>query len=53
MPQMAPISWLTLFFIFSFTLILFNVKTYYCNIPSLPKFTQLKMSSKKDLTWKW
>nr|YP_009689685.1 ATP synthase F0 subunit 8 [Trichoprosopon pallidiventer]QEE94427.1 ATP synthase F0 subunit 8 [Trichoprosopon pallidiventer] len=53
MPQMAPISWLTLFIIFSFTLILFNMKIFYCNIPMMPKLTQFSTLSKSQLNWKW
>nr|YP_010533740.1 ATP synthase F0 subunit 8 [Sabethes tarsopus]UXX46891.1 ATP synthase subunit 8 [Sabethes tarsopus] len=53
MPQMAPISWLTLFFIFSITLILFNMKIYYCNIFSLPQLSQSLTFKKNMLNWKW
>nr|YP_009479364.1 ATP synthase F0 subunit 8 [Sabethes glaucodaemon]AVV61100.1 ATP synthase F0 subunit 8 [Sabethes glaucodaemon] len=53
MPQMAPISWLTLFFIFSITFMLFIMKTYYCNILSLPQTSQSLMFKKNSLNWKW
>nr|UQJ73528.1 ATP synthase F0 subunit 8 [Diamesa sp. 3XL] len=54
MPQMAPISWLVLFLVFSITLILFNVMNYYCVLPK-----NLSTSEKKNsfltspLNWKW
>nr|UQJ73489.1 ATP synthase F0 subunit 8 [Diamesa sp. 11XL] len=54
MPQMAPISWLVLFLVFSLTLILFNVLNYYCVLPKT-----LNASEKKNsfltaaLNWKW
>nr|ALO76268.1 ATP synthase F0 subunit 8 [Leucocelis sp. LEU01] len=51
MPQMAPLSWLTLFIIFCITFILFNVLNYYCFLypvkTTLPKKTTLKIN------WKW
>nr|YP_009479338.1 ATP synthase F0 subunit 8 [Sabethes belisarioi]AVV61074.1 ATP synthase F0 subunit 8 [Sabethes belisarioi] len=53
MPQMAPISWLTLFLIFSITLILFNTKIYYCNIIPLPQLSQSLTFKKNYLNWKW
>nr|YP_009689672.1 ATP synthase F0 subunit 8 [Sabethes undosus]QEE94401.1 ATP synthase F0 subunit 8 [Sabethes undosus] len=53
MPQMAPISWLTLFLIFSITFLLFIMKIYYCNFLSLPQKSQLIMKKKNMLNWKW
>nr|YP_009689711.1 ATP synthase F0 subunit 8 [Wyeomyia confusa]QEE94453.1 ATP synthase F0 subunit 8 [Wyeomyia confusa] len=53
MPQMAPISWLILFFIFSFTLMMFNTKIYYCYSPILPKISQSLMFKKNNMNWKW
>nr|YP_010022527.1 ATP synthase F0 subunit 8 [Fannia scalaris]QOP39375.1 ATP synthase F0 subunit 8 [Fannia scalaris] len=37
MPQMAPISWLSLFIIFSITFMIFNMMNYYSFNPSMPK----------------
>nr|YP_010225767.1 ATP synthase F0 subunit 8 [Propsilocerus paradoxus]UDD74644.1 ATP synthase F0 subunit 8 [Propsilocerus paradoxus] len=54
MPQMAPISWLILFFVFFITMILFNIMNYYCFF-----FKNLNQNSKKNnliknsLNWKW
>nr|YP_009992935.1 ATP synthase F0 subunit 8 [Felderimyia fuscipennis]QNO34145.1 ATP synthase F0 subunit 8 [Felderimyia fuscipennis] len=53
MPQMAPISWLLLFTIFSITFILFNVINYYTSAPQLPQSTMLKNKLTTPLNWKW
>nr|YP_010533714.1 ATP synthase F0 subunit 8 [Sabethes bipartipes]UXX46865.1 ATP synthase subunit 8 [Sabethes bipartipes] len=53
MPQMAPINWLILFFIFSITLMLFNMKTYYCNMNSIPQLSQSLSFKKNYMNWKW
>uniref|UniRef100_UPI0030031A7C ATP synthase F0 subunit 8 n=1 Tax=Phyllothelys sinense TaxID=2908865 RepID=UPI0030031A7C len=52
MPQMMPLNWLMLFFLFSIILILFNTMNYYI---SLNKFTPLitKKMLIKSLNWKW
>nr|YP_010519754.1 ATP synthase F0 subunit 8 [Rhaphidophora quadrispina]UXP34377.1 ATP synthase F0 subunit 8 [Rhaphidophora quadrispina] len=52
MPQMAPISWLFLFSLFSLTLILFCITNYFINIPNTPKSTQ-KNILLNSLNWKW
>nr|YP_010587760.1 ATP synthase F0 subunit 8 [Tanytarsus formosanus]WAB46369.1 ATP synthase F0 subunit 8 [Tanytarsus formosanus] len=54
MPQMAPMMWLILFFLFSFIFIMFNMLNYY----NFLKFNK-NIISKKDLKnfeflyWKW
>nr|YP_010878898.1 ATP synthase F0 subunit 8 [Sambus kanssuensis]WHE42537.1 ATP synthase F0 subunit 8 [Sambus kanssuensis] len=51
MPQMAPLSWFTLYMIFFLTLMTFNLINFYLNQP-----TPLKMSNKKlmkSINWKW
>nr|YP_009689620.1 ATP synthase F0 subunit 8 [Limatus flavisetosus]QEE94323.1 ATP synthase F0 subunit 8 [Limatus flavisetosus] len=53
MPQMAPINWLILFIIFSITLMMFNMKIYYCNFPNMPQFQQSMTYKKNYLNWKW
>nr|YP_010046559.1 ATP synthase F0 subunit 8 [Coquillettidia linealis]QPJ78438.1 ATP synthase F0 subunit 8 [Coquillettidia linealis] len=53
MPQMAPISWLLLFFIFSFTLVIFNIKNYYCFYYSPLQLTQNININQHKLNWKW
>nr|UFZ13762.1 ATP synthase F0 subunit 8 [Acanthacorydalis asiatica] len=52
MPQMAPINWLILFFLFSIIMIMFNIMNYFIYSAPLPKSlsTNLKFNS---LTWKW
>nr|YP_009726962.1 ATP synthase F0 subunit 8 [Cryptotermes declivis]QIA95622.1 ATP synthase F0 subunit 8 [Cryptotermes declivis] len=52
MPQMMPMSWLSLFIMFSTTLILFATMNYYTMIP-LTKTDKKKETSQKNLNWKW
>nr|YP_010894940.1 ATP synthase F0 subunit 8 [Phortica variegata]QXG19615.1 ATP synthase F0 subunit 8 [Phortica variegata]QXG19628.1 ATP synthase F0 subunit 8 [Phortica variegata]WJW73453.1 ATP synthase F0 subunit 8 [Phortica variegata] len=53
MPQMAPISWLSLFLIFTVSFILFCILNYYSYIPTSPKSSNLKTSSLNSMNWKW
>uniref|UniRef100_A0AB38ZFT8 ATP synthase complex subunit 8 n=1 Tax=Bactrocera cinnabaria TaxID=3138142 RepID=A0AB38ZFT8_9MUSC len=53
MPQMAPIGWLSLFIIFSFTFILFSMMNYYSTIPQTPKSQVSNKHSTSTLNWKW
>nr|UDD74618.1 ATP synthase F0 subunit 8 [Monodiamesa sp. 2 CZ-2021a] len=54
MPQMAPISWLILFFIFSITMILFNIMNYYCTLPKNVNSELSKSNfSNNSMNWKW
>nr|AGZ19423.1 ATP synthase F0 subunit 8 [Polyphylla laticollis mandshurica] len=51
MPQMAPLNWLSLFFLFVWVLLLFNSINYF-SINYYP----MTYSTKKSLTqinWKW
>nr|YP_009729772.1 ATP synthase F0 subunit 8 [Copris tripartitus]QHW07551.1 ATP synthase F0 subunit 8 [Copris tripartitus] len=51
MPQMAPLSWLSLFIMFCLTFMIFNSLNFYSfNYPIKIKFIK-KMSSK--INWKW
>nr|WKU84031.1 ATP synthase F0 subunit 8 [Ocyptamus dimidiatus] len=52
MPQMAPISWLFLFLLFSIIFILFNMMNYFIYIPMTFKSKNLKISS-FSMNWKW
>nr|URX53283.1 ATP synthase F0 subunit 8 [Glyptotermes sp. 11 AB-2022a] len=52
MPQMMPLSWLTLFIVFSTTLILFNTMNYYSQTPLTKKKKNKKIKTSK-LNWKW
>nr|YP_010254866.1 ATP synthase F0 subunit 8 [Amphinemura claviloba]QUA05812.1 ATP synthase F0 subunit 8 [Amphinemura claviloba] len=52
MPQMAPISWLTLFIAFSLILLIFNFVNYYSFLPKSPEITQKTISS-NSMNWKW
>nr|ALO77196.1 ATP synthase F0 subunit 8 [Alleculinae sp. ALL01] len=51
MPQMAPLSWLTLMITFSLILIMFNVVNYYSLMYNI-KTKKIEMTQ-KEKTWKW
>nr|AVN67541.1 ATP synthase F0 subunit 8 [Pycnoscelus surinamensis] len=51
MPQMMPLSWLTLYIFFIMMLMMFSFTNYYSFIP-LPSSTK-KTISIKTLNWKW
>nr|YP_010032838.1 ATP synthase F0 subunit 8 [Parastratiosphecomyia szechuanensis]QOW38323.1 ATP synthase F0 subunit 8 [Parastratiosphecomyia szechuanensis] len=53
MPQMAPISWLILFVIFTITFILFNTLNYFCFFNKMPQTPQLINTSTNSMIWKW
>nr|WKU83852.1 ATP synthase F0 subunit 8 [Ceriana willistoni] len=54
MPQMAPISWLSLFILFTFIYILFNVMNYFIYLPPTPKKSQqLNKIDVIPMNWKW
>nr|WHM51917.1 ATP synthase F0 subunit 8 [Incisitermes schwarzi] len=52
MPQMMPLSWLTLFLMFSATLMLFATMNYYMVIPKTEPATK-KTILMKSMNWKW
>nr|YP_008081142.1 ATP synthase F0 subunit 8 [Thyridosmylus langii]AGH27219.1 ATP synthase F0 subunit 8 [Thyridosmylus langii] len=52
MPQMAPISWLTLFLYFSMIFLLFNCLNYFIISHKAP-MSESKMFSSNSLVWKW
>nr|YP_010946859.1 ATP synthase F0 subunit 8 [Rhabdoblatta similsinuata]WGO57616.1 ATP synthase F0 subunit 8 [Rhabdoblatta similsinuata] len=51
MPQMMPLSWLTLYLFFIMMLLIFSFINYYSFIPQ--PSTAKKMLSFKTLNWKW
>nr|YP_009166082.1 ATP synthase F0 subunit 8 [Drosophila albomicans]ACC94738.1 ATPase 8 [Drosophila kohkoa]ACC94741.1 ATPase 8 [Drosophila nasuta]ACC94744.1 ATPase 8 [Drosophila neohypocausta]ACC94750.1 ATPase 8 [Drosophila pulaua]ACC94760.1 ATPase 8 [Drosophila sulfurigaster sulfurigaster]QXG19433.1 ATP synthase F0 subunit 8 [Drosophila neonasuta] len=53
MPQMAPISWLLLFFFFTFSFLLFCSINYYSYMPSSPSSNELKNLNLNSMNWKW
>nr|YP_010999271.1 ATP synthase F0 subunit 8 [Synorthocladius bifidus]WPM93117.1 ATP synthase F0 subunit 8 [Synorthocladius bifidus] len=56
MPQMAPISWLILFIIFSMAFLSFNVLNYFCynnKKISMNKNSSMNKNNYKNLNWKW
>nr|WGO57915.1 ATP synthase F0 subunit 8 [Episymploce forficula] len=52
MPQMMPLSWLSLYIFFTSMLMLFTFMNYYSHIPS-PSVTSKKMINTKTMNWKW
>nr|QNE85651.1 ATP synthase F0 subunit 8 [Poecilobothrus nobilitatus] len=53
MPQMAPLSWLSLYIMFSITLILFCMVNYFIFIPLAPKKSKSEKMTKSSFNWKW
>nr|AFP16879.1 ATP synthase F0 subunit 8 [Impressosora ruficollis] len=51
MPQMSPLSWLTLFILFTLALVIINILNFYT--PILKKSPQPKMLKKMSTNWKW
>nr|YP_009971698.1 ATP synthase F0 subunit 8 [Palaestes abruptus]QNG56278.1 ATP synthase F0 subunit 8 [Palaestes abruptus]QNG56408.1 ATP synthase F0 subunit 8 [Palaestes abruptus] len=50
MPQMAPLSWLSLFFFFIFIFLMFNILNYFSFFYNIkPKTYQKKFK----INWKW
>nr|URX53049.1 ATP synthase F0 subunit 8 [Glyptotermes sp. 10 AB-2022a] len=52
MPQMMPLSWLTLFIMFSTTLILFASMNFYTHLPKTKTMKKHEIKS-KNMNWKW
>nr|AYU71310.1 ATP synthase F0 subunit 8 [Agrilinae sp. 1 ACP-2013] len=52
MPQMAPMSWLTLFMIFSITFMIFSALNYY-SVLYQPFIKKVKKTLTKKIDWKW
>nr|YP_008080657.1 ATP synthase F0 subunit 8 [Mecopoda niponensis]AFK15634.1 ATPase subunit 8 [Mecopoda niponensis] len=53
MPQMSPLSWLLLFLMFSFSLMIFTWLNYFIinTQPSNPQ--PMLLTSSSPLNWKW
>nr|WGO57967.1 ATP synthase F0 subunit 8 [Perisphaerus sp. 1 ZQW-2023b] len=51
MPQMMPLSWVTLYFMFIITMMIFSIMNYYLFI-NKPKYFK-KNIYMKSLNWKW
>nr|YP_009775103.1 ATP synthase F0 subunit 8 [Blaps rhynchoptera]QJA14889.1 ATP synthase F0 subunit 8 [Blaps rhynchoptera]QJA15159.1 ATP synthase F0 subunit 8 [Blaps rhynchoptera] len=52
MPQMAPLSWLTLMILFISMLILFNIINYF-SFSSTPEKESKIFKKKLTINWKW
>nr|YP_010026187.1 ATP synthase F0 subunit 8 [Oxytauchira flange]QOQ37031.1 ATP synthase F0 subunit 8 [Oxytauchira flange] len=53
MPQMSPIMWLSLFILFSITMMLFNNMNFFLYKPSILKKMESKPINMKNTHWKW
>nr|AVN68129.1 ATP synthase F0 subunit 8 [Protagonista lugubris] len=53
MPQMMPLSWLTLLTFFSIMFLLYNLTNYFSHIPMPMKPLMKKNIIMKMLNWKW
>nr|YP_010545648.1 ATP synthase F0 subunit 8 [Chrysops dissectus]UYG48431.1 ATP synthase F0 subunit 8 [Chrysops dissectus] len=53
MPQMAPISWLLLFIVFSLAFMMFNIMNYYSFLPPTPKSGETNNLTTSSFNWKW
>nr|WGO58006.1 ATP synthase F0 subunit 8 [Rhabdoblatta densimaculata] len=51
MPQMMPLSWLTLYLFFILMLLVFSFINYYSFIPS--PTSEKKLLSTNSMNWKW
>nr|YP_009564003.1 ATP synthase F0 subunit 8 [Gebiacantha plantae]QAX91353.1 ATP synthase F0 subunit 8 [Gebiacantha plantae] len=52
MPQMEPLMWLNLFFMFLISFSVYFIMNYYVKLPSKISSSSLKiMSPSKDWTW--
>nr|WGO57941.1 ATP synthase F0 subunit 8 [Hemithyrsocera longiseta] len=52
MPQMMPLSWLSLYFFFSLLLLLFTFMNYYSYLPNSSPSEVIAKKIKK-MNWKW
>nr|AVN67594.1 ATP synthase F0 subunit 8 [Anallacta methanoides] len=53
MPQMMPLSWLTLYMFFSMTLLLFSFMNYYSYIPKNYSINNNNNKKMIQMHWKW
>nr|QHH25538.1 ATP synthase F0 subunit 8 [Trypetoptera punctulata] len=53
MPQMAPISWLILFLVFSTVFLLFNILNYFAVVYTPQPLSSFSSKTTPTLTWKW
>nr|WHM51891.1 ATP synthase F0 subunit 8 [Stolotermes ruficeps] len=52
MPQMMPLSWLTLMLMFSMIFLLFNSMNYFSST-MIPKGTATTEKTTEKMNWKW
>nr|YP_010868533.1 ATP synthase F0 subunit 8 [Alpheus brevicristatus]WGU20728.1 ATP synthase F0 subunit 8 [Alpheus brevicristatus] len=52
MPQMSPLLWLNLYFMFTVTLVIFIAMFFFSKTPSLAPSIE-KTTPQSKLNWKW
>uniref|UniRef100_A0AAU7YTY2 ATP synthase complex subunit 8 n=1 Tax=Phraortes similis TaxID=3127883 RepID=A0AAU7YTY2_9NEOP len=52
MPQMSPMSWITIYMMIIIIMMMFNTKIYFQKTNNLMKNTN-KTSNSKENNWKW
>nr|YP_010946378.1 ATP synthase F0 subunit 8 [Balta jinlinorum]WGO57096.1 ATP synthase F0 subunit 8 [Balta jinlinorum] len=53
MPQMMPMSWLSLYIMFLLIFMLFNITNYYINIKVKENKLMKSTTKNKSMNWKW
>nr|YP_010716023.1 ATP synthase F0 subunit 8 [Lophosia angusticauda]WDE75728.1 ATP synthase F0 subunit 8 [Lophosia angusticauda] len=53
MPQMAPMNWLLMFFMFLLAFMIFNSLNYYTFPPLMPMSNNKLYPTQSTLNWKW
>nr|WKU84180.1 ATP synthase F0 subunit 8 [Stipomorpha sp.] len=53
MPQMAPMNWFMMFFIFIITLIMFNLLNYFHYSSTNLSSKNFSSNQSKTMIWKW
>nr|YP_009512610.1 ATP synthase F0 subunit 8 [Gordonella aff. paravillosa ZS-2018]AXJ93186.1 ATP synthase F0 subunit 8 [Gordonella aff. paravillosa ZS-2018] len=52
MPQMAPLLWLNLFFMFSMTFLMFLIINFFIKVPTKIEKSPASLV-KTEMNWKW
>nr|YP_008993145.1 ATP synthase F0 subunit 8 [Vestalis melania]AFM83566.1 ATP synthase F0 subunit 8 [Vestalis melania] len=53
MPQMAPMSWTVLFALFTTSMIIIMVMTYYLYPPKMMSDSSVSSPTSTNMPWKW
>nr|AML25939.1 ATP synthase F0 subunit 8 [Staphylinidae sp. BMNH 1274219] len=52
MPQMSPLNWMSLFFMFLIIFMMFNSMNYFSFLYQ-PKIKMINLKNKNLINWKW